>query len=35
MDKIFKNNTIMGVVAVATLAIVCMMYFGKKNTETK
>lgn len=31
MDKIFKNNTIMGIVAVVTLILVGLMYL--KNTK--
>lgn len=37
MDKIFKNDTLMGVVALATLALVGLMYYQnyKKNKETE
>ena len=27
MDKIFKNDTVMGIVAIATLALVAIMFF--------
>ena len=32
MDKIFKNDTIMGIIAVATLALVGLMYYQKHKT---
>lgn len=38
MDKIFKNDKIMGIVAVATLVLVGLMYWNSvkdKETETK
>lgn len=37
MDKIFKNDKIMGIVAVATLALVAVMYFKnrKEKSETE
>lgn len=31
MDKIFKNNTVMGIVAVATLALVCIMFYTSQK----
>lgn len=34
MEKIFKNNTIMGIVAVATLALVALMVFRQKKAST-
>ncbi|MBQ8761342.1 MAG: hypothetical protein IJZ06_07985 [Bacteroidales bacterium] len=33
MDKIFKNDKIMGIVAVATLALVAVMYFKNCKKE--
>ena len=37
MDKIFKNNTIMGVVAIATLVLVGIMFWRvqKANENCK
>ena len=37
MDKIFKNNTIMGVVAIATLVLVGLMFWRvqKANENCK
>lgn len=32
MDKIFKNNTIMGIVAVATLVVTLIM-FARQNKD--
>lgn len=36
MDKIFKNDKIMGIVAVATLVLVAVMYFKncKKDKDS-
>lgn len=33
MEKIFKNNTIMGIVAIATLALVGLIYWNSRKKE--
>lgn len=33
MDKIFKNNTIMGIVAVVTLVLVGLMYWNTRKVD--
>lgn len=33
MDKIVKNNTIMGVIALATFALVAVMFFKNRRNE--
>ena len=33
MDKIFKNDKIMGIVAIATLALVALMVFRQKKAS--
>lgn len=35
MDKIFKNDKIMGIVAVATLALVAVMYFQNRKEKSE
>lgn len=34
MDKIFKNDTFMGIVAVATLGLVGLMFWNSRKKET-
>ena len=34
MDRIFKNNTIMGIVAIATLVLVGLMFWRVKDANT-
>ena len=34
IDKIFKNDKIMGIVAVATLALVAVMYFQNRKEKS-
>lgn len=35
MDKIFKSNTIMGIVAIATLVLVGIMFWRVQKANTK
>ena len=34
MDKIFKNDTIMGIVAIATLALTVTMFLKSRKSNT-
>lgn len=33
MDKIFKNNTVMGIIAIATFTLVAVMFVKNRRNE--